>query len=76
MELDIFIQKFATQFEETESAEIYPEVKFKELTEWSSLLAMSIIAMVDEEYHVVITGADIRNNSTIEDLYKIVRSRL
>jgi acyl carrier protein len=31
--------------------------------------------MVDEEYDVKVKGDDIRNSSTIEDLYNIVKSR-
>jgi acyl carrier protein len=38
-------------------------------------MALSIIAMIDEEYNVVIKGNDIRNAETIEDLFKIVQSR-
>jgi thiol-disulfide isomerase/thioredoxin len=54
-----------------------PIVKeFKELEEWSSLTALSVIAMIDEEYDVKIKGDDVRNSQTINDLYEIVKSRL
>lgn len=76
MELNEFIENFASQFEETEMCEFKNSTKFKELDEWSSLLALSIIAMVDEEYDVRIKGEDIRNTSTIEDLFELVKSRL
>jgi len=36
---------------------------------------LSVIAMVDEEYDVTIKGDDIRNSSTIEDLFNIVKSK-
>lgn len=52
-----------------------PETKFHDLDEWTSLTALSIIAMVDDEYDVRIKGDDIRNSVTIEDLYNIVASR-
>ena len=76
MELNEFIENFASQFEETEMDEFKNSTKFKELDEWSSLLALSIIAMVDEEYDVRIKGEDIRNTSTIEELFELVKSRL
>lgn len=75
MELNDFIVNFASQFDETDSNEFKAETAFKELDEWSSLLALSIIAMVDEEYEVRIKGDDIRNASTIEDLFNIIVSR-
>lgn len=69
MELKDFIEKFAEQFDDTELSEFSPETKFKELDEWSSLIALSVIAMVDEEYHISISSDAIRESVTIEDLY-------
>ena len=75
MELKDFIENFADQFDDTEASELSAETKFKELDEWSSLVALSVIAMVDEEYDVAIKGDDIRNSETIQDLFNIVESR-
>ena len=75
MELNDFISKFAEQFDETDAAEFKAETEFKALDEWSSLTALSIIAMVDEEYDITIKGDDIRNSETIEDLFKLVASK-
>ena len=72
MELNDFIEKFAEQFDDTDASEIKAETVFKELDEWSSLMALSIIAMVDEEYDVQLKGDDIRNSNTVEDLFKRV----
>lgn len=76
MELNDFLVNFASQFDETEENEFKVGTVFKELDEWSSLLALSIIAMVDEEYDVRIKGDDIRKAYTIEDLFNIVVSRI
>jgi len=76
MELEVFIKNFASQFEETDINEFSPSTQFKNLKEWSSLTALSVIAMVDEEYSVKIKGDNIRNSTTIEDLYNIVKSRM
>lgn len=72
MELQEFIEKFAEQFDETDIAEFTASTKFRELEEWSSLMALSIIAMVDEEYDVTLKGDDMRQAQTIEELYNIV----
>ncbi len=74
MNLNDFVAHFAEQFDETDASEFKPETKFRELDEWSSLIALSIIAMVDEEYGVTIKGNDVRNSETIEDLYLVVNS--
>lgn len=75
MEINEFLENFASQFDETDASEFTAETVFKDLAEWSSLMALSIIAMADEEYSVKLKGEDIRNASTIEDLYNIVMSR-
>ena len=75
MEIKEFIENFANQFDDTEASEFKAETVFKELDEWSSLVALSVIAMVDEEYDITIKGDDIRNSNTIEDLFNIVKSR-
>lgn len=76
MELKDFVALFAEQFDETDASEFNPETKFRDLDEWSSLIALSIIAMVDEEYDVTIKGDDVKKSNTIEDLYNIVKSKM
>ena len=76
MELSVFIENFADQFNDTDASEIKAETVFKDLEEWSSIIALSVIAMIDEEYDITIKGDDIRNSDTIEDLFNIVKSKL
>lgn len=75
MELKEFIENFANQFDDTDASEIKADTEFRELDEWSSLIALSVIAMVDEEYDIAIKGDDIRNSKTVEDLFNIVKSK-
>ncbi len=75
MHINSFIEHFAEQFDDTDASEFKAETVFKEIDEWSSLIALSVIAMVDEEYEVTLKGEDIRNANTIEDLFNVVKSR-
>ena len=75
MTLDEFIKAFAAEFDDTPEDVFKADTHFRELDEWSSLTALSIISMVDDNADVVITGADIRSCTTIEDLYNIVQSK-
>lgn len=75
MELKTFIENFAEQFDETDATEFNANTNFHKLEEWSSLIALSIIAMVDEEYDVSLKGDDIKNAKTIEDLYNTVKAK-
>lgn len=76
MNLQDFIEKFSEQFDETEASELSAETEFKKLDEWSSLIALSVIAMVDEEYDVTLKGNDVNDSLTIEDLFNVVKSRV
>lgn len=75
MELNEFIEKFADQFEDTDPATIQAATEFKELEEWSSLMILSVIALADEEYSVIIKADDVKGCNTVEDLFNLVKSR-
>lgn len=75
MELNDFIMHVAEQFEETDASQIVAATKFQELDEYSSLIALSLIAMIDEEYDVTIKGTELRSAITIEDLFNIVKNK-
>lgn len=74
MELQDFIKKFAAQFDDTDESDIKAETEFKELDEWSSLMALSIIAFVKTEYRKSITGSQIRSCATVKDLFDTVNN--
>lgn len=76
MELQEFVEKFAEQFDETDASEFAACTKFREIEEWSSLIGLSVIAMVDEEFDIALKGDDIKNANTIEDIYNTVQSKL
>ncbi len=76
MELKTFIENFAAQFDETDASVFTAETKFRDLDEWSSLIGLSLIAMVDEEYDITLKGDDIKNATTVEDLFNTVKSKM
>lgn len=75
MEISKFIELVAEQFNETDRCEFAAETQFKQLEEWDSLIALSIIGMVDEEYGITLQGEDIRNAETINDLFNNVKAK-
>ena len=74
MNLEKFIELFADQFDDTPSERFTPQTVYKDLGEWDSLNSLSVIAMIDEEMEKRITGADIRNCNTIEELFNLATS--
>lgn len=75
MDINEFVKKFAEQFEDTDEELFTPDLAFQELDEWSSLSALSIMAMVRTSYGKKITAHDIRTCPTVRDLYLLVESK-
>jgi len=75
MTLDEFVKAFAAEFDETPEDQFKADTEFKTMEDWSSLTALSIIAMVDENMDKTITGADIRASKTVEDLFNLANSK-
>lgn len=76
MDIKKFVQNFAEQFDETDASVFTPELAFRELEEWSSFLALGIMAMIKSEYDVAITADEMRNANTIQELFDTVQSHL
>lgn len=75
MEIEKFVENFAQQFDDVDTSDFGPETDFRNNEEWSSLTSLSIIAMVDEEYNVKLTGDDIRSSKTIQDIFEKVKAK-
>lgn len=76
MTLDNFFEHFCAELEDVDPTIINTSTDFKNIDQWDSLIALSIIAMIDEEFEIRITGSDIIRSKTIEDLYKLIQNKL
>ncbi len=76
MDIQLFLQQIADQFDDTDPSLITLETQFKQLDDYSSLTALNIISMIDDEYDVILKGEDLRNSTTVEDLYNAVKVKL
>ncbi len=75
MEINEFIGKFAEIFDDTDASTLTPATKFRDLDEWSSLSALGVIALADEEFNVELSGAEIRKANTIQELFDLITSK-
>lgn len=76
MEMKEFIQNFADQFDEIDVKALTPETNFRELDEWSSMVALSVLAMIDDEYDVQLKADEMRQTTLIQELFDLVQSKL
>lgn len=75
MEINEFIVNFANQFDETDPSEIKADTRFHELAEWSSLTGMAVIAMARTIYGKTVSGREIKECITVEDLFSLIDSK-
>ncbi|MCW3086366.1 MAG: acyl carrier protein [Bacteroidetes bacterium] len=76
MNIDDFIKKVENEIDEITPGVLKPDTNFRDIAEWSSMHALILIALIDADYNVTITGEDLRNSKTMNDLFNIVKSRV
>lgn len=74
--LEEFVKLFAEQFDDTDPSMIKADTVFHDIDEWSSLVGLSVIAMVDEEFDIALKGDDVKTSVTVGDLYNKIISKL
>ena len=75
MTLEEFVSLFAEQFDDTPAEVFTPTTKYSDLDEWGSLVALSVISMVDEEMDKSVSGSELKKCSTIEELYNLIEAK-
>lgn len=75
MEIKEFIENFKDQFEDEPTCELTGETNFRDVDGWSSIVALSVMSMIDDEYDVQLNGSDMRQANTIQELFDIVSSK-
>ena len=75
MVLEDFIVDFADQLDDTDISESKADTAFHKLDEWSSLTAMGVIAMVRTQYGKTISGKEMKECVTVEDLYHLINRK-
>ena len=75
MEISNFIENFIELFDDEPTCEVTSATVFRDIDGWSSIVALSFMSMVDEEYDVQLTADEMRKANTIGDLFNTVSSK-
>ncbi|WP_164123640.1 acyl carrier protein [Sphingobacterium sp. xlx-130] len=73
MDENKFIEDFTSIFDDVDVSELSMETEFKTLDEWSSLTALGLLAVMEEEYDAELSSRDIEKSTTIRDIFNIVK---
>jgi acyl carrier protein len=70
--LDNFVELIRNQFKMEDRHLITEDTDLKGLKEWSSLQTMIIVNEIDKEYNVILDFEDIKNASSVHQLFNVV----
>jgi acyl carrier protein len=76
MKIEDFITHLEEEYEDLAPGSLKPGSVFREVFEWNSINALILIAMVKTEYDVTINAEDIATSKTVEDLFRIIETRV
>lgn len=74
--MDKFIEHFREALDTEEGKEIKLEDKFRDYDEWDSLRFLSVIAMIDSEYDIIIETDDFKKIETVGGLIEEINKRI
>jgi len=75
MNIDDFITYYLSAIGSPTESFIAPNTNFKDLEEWDSVLVLNLIAMIDEEYDVIISFEEIDDCKSIQELFELIAKR-
>ncbi len=55
-----------------EEGTLKPEDNLADYEEWDSVTALSIIAMMDEQFHKVVSGGNLKEAKTVADILEMM----
>lgn len=70
-----FIELFSEQYDDLDASTLSLNTEFRDIEGYSSVTALMILSMVDEEFGVTLTGDEMRACRTIGDLFNLVISK-
>ena len=76
MNINEFIIKIEEEFSDLDPGKLKLESKFREMFEWNSMNALILIALVSTEYDVTLNAEDLIKSVSVNDIYKIIESRI
>jgi len=75
MNIQELIEHIENEFDELEKGKLQSDSSIRDMEGWSSMHALILIALVDNHYDVLLSGEELKNVLTVEDLYQVILKR-
>lgn len=75
MDIDQFVRNFEDAIEGVEPNTLNPDTQYHKIPQWDSLALLCLLAMIDCEYEVQISGPDLKNADTLRDIFALIEAK-
>ena len=75
MQLDEFVSKMETEFDDMPKGTLKADTDYRSIKGWSSMHALIIIAFIDINFNITLNGSDLKSTTTVNDLYHLVQQK-
>ncbi len=73
MNIEFLIRKIQEELDELDLESLAPNSVFTEIEGWNSLYGLILMALVSTEFDIELSGTQIQNIRTVQDLYNIMQ---
>lgn len=74
MDINQFLNKFSSQFEDSDTIQVQADTKFRDLDTWDSMTAMCIQTMILDDYGVTLSDQQFKSYSTVQEVFDFVEN--
>jgi len=71
MDIIEFSENLEREFEGIEKGSVKPDTIFRNISGWSSMHALIVIAYIDLNFGVILNSSEIKKAETVTDLYNL-----
>lgn len=72
MDIAEFSHLFADQFADPDETNFCAETKFHELDGWTSMTALLVITMIEDNFGILLSSEEFSSVQTIQELYDLI----
>ena len=75
MNIQELLDHIEVEFDEIEKGTLHANSSIRDMDGWSSMHALILIALIDNHYDVLLTGEELKNALTVQDLFDVISKR-
>ena len=75
MEINDFIAKLEAEFQDIGTVSLTPKTLLRDIEGWNSMHILLLVAMIDVNYGVLLSGEDLKKVASVQELFDFVQSK-